>query len=103
MYNVIVTDLAQNTLRHIVMYITDNLKNKKAANDFLDEVTLTYKNLASTPFMYEACKDARLKKLGYRRVVIKNYILVYRIAEENEDVYILRLFYGGSNYENILI
>ena len=96
MYNVIVTDLAQNTLRHIVMYITDNLKNKKAANDFLDEVTLTYKNLASTP-------DARLKKLGYRRVVIKNYILVYRIAEENEDVYILRFFYGGSNYENILI
>ncbi len=103
MYKVIVIDPAKNTLMDIVMYITDNLANKKAAKDFLDEVNSSYNNLASTPFMYSACPDERLKRQGYRRVVIKNYIMVYRVLERKKEVQISAFFYGGSNYENILI
>ena len=102
MYNIITTDLAKDTLRNIVIYISANLANKQAASDFLDEVNLSYNNLASTPFMYSMCKNLRLKKLGYHRVIIKNYIMVYRISEETETVFILGLFYGGSLYEKIL-
>lgn len=29
------------------------------------------------PFMYELCRDERLKRLGYRKVVIKNYIMAW--------------------------
>ena len=102
MYNIITTDLAKDTLRNIVIYISANLANKQAASDFLDEVNFRYNNLASTPFMYSLCKNLRLKRLGYRRVIIKNDIMVYPISEETETVFSLGLFYGGSLYEKIL-
>ena len=64
MYNILTTDLAKDTLRNIVIYISANLTNKQAASDFLDEVNFRYNNLASTPFMYSLCKNLRLKRLG---------------------------------------
>jgi hypothetical protein len=32
--------------------------------------------------MYSFCNDARLKKEGYRKIIIKNYLILYRIDDE---------------------
>lgn len=52
--------------------------------------------------MYEYCNDVRLKQWGYRKAIIKNYILVYRVDDKNKIVYILRIFYGRQNYIDYL-
>ena len=36
-----------------------------------------------------------LKEKGYRKVIIKNYILIYRIDEKTNTVYILHFVYGN--------
>ena len=43
-----------------------------------------------------------MKEQGYRRAVIKRYVMLYRVAEEEQTVYVLRFFYGARDYEKLL-
>ncbi|WP_430016628.1 type II toxin-antitoxin system RelE/ParE family toxin [Paenibacillus naphthalenovorans] len=52
--------------------------------------------------MYPKCQDNRLEKEGYRKAVIKNYILVYKVDEGAEKVVILRFFYGAQDYNKLI-
>lgn len=101
-YKVLETVAATKDLENIIGYITGNLYNFTAAKDFADEVEQCYKKLSVIPFMYELCRDERLKRLGYRKVVIKNYIMVYRIDNDRRLVYVMRFFYGKQNYADLL-
>ena len=73
-----------------------------AAADFADAVYNCYDNLEMNPFMYEQCRDAKLKKEGYRRAVIKNYVLVFKVDEEAKTVIVHRFFYGRQDYVNLI-
>ena len=52
--------------------------------------------------MYEKCKDKRLEKEGYRRAVIKSYVLVYKIDEAFKKVTVIRFFYGAQDYIKLI-
>ena len=54
------------------------------------------------PLMYESCRDPHLKELGYRRAVMQNYIMVYKVDSKTETVYIMRLFHGRQDYEKLI-
>ena len=81
MYTLIVSELAHEDLDDIVSYIAIQLANPTVAGDFLDEVVKCYSYLKSNPMMYAKCQDKRLEKEGYRKALIKNYALVYKINE----------------------
>lgn len=45
----------------------------------------------------------KLKKIDelkrrYRRIVIKNFVILYTIDEDNSVVYVSNMYYGGRNY-----
>ncbi len=101
-FNVEITSLANQDLEDILDYIGRELDNPSAASSFLSEVDTCYANLEKMPFMYNFCQNARLMALGYRKVVIKNYIMIYRVEETTHTVYILRFFYGRRDYEKLI-
>ncbi|NLJ71232.1 MAG: type II toxin-antitoxin system RelE/ParE family toxin [Clostridiaceae bacterium] len=101
-YNISVTNLAMHDLANITRYISEELCNPTAATSLLDTIDDCYKNLETMPMMFERCNNSRLRDMGYRRAVIKNYIMVYRIAESERTVYILRFFYGAQEYEKLI-
>lgn len=101
-YKIDITPLADQDLDEIVSYISGTLENPIAAASFLDEVESCYGNLEKMPFMFEECRDPQLKALGYRRAVIKNYVMVYRVDETGKTVYVLRFFYGAREYEKLI-
>jgi len=101
-YNLLVTELAHQDLDNIVSYIAVQLANPKAAEDFLDEVTTCYGFLKNNPMMYERCQDRRLGKEGYRKAVIKNYVLVYKINEASQTISIMRFFYCTQDYMKLI-
>ena len=101
-YKISVTDLAVQDLDTIVEYISGELDNPTAASAFLDAVDACYEDLMSMPLMFERCRNPRLRDLGYRRDVIKHYVMVYRVAESEHTVYILRFFYGSRDYEKLI-
>ena len=102
MYKLVVTELAHQDLDSIISYIAIQLMNPTAASDFLYEVDKCYGYLKSNPVMYSKCNDSRLEKEGYRKAVIKNYILVYKVDESNKTVIVLRFFYGAREYTKLL-
>lgn len=102
MYKLFVTELAHQDLSHIISYIAVKLSNPKAAGDFLDEVTKCYSFLKSNPLMYARCTDERLWKEGYRKAVIKNYVLVYKVDEASQIVNIMRFFYSEQDYTKLI-
>jgi len=52
--------------------------------------------------MYERCHDVYLEKEGYRKAVIKNYMLVYKVDEAAKTVIIHRFFYGAQDYVKLI-
>ena len=102
MYRLIITELAQQDLDDIVYYITYNLANPAAAGSFLDEVEKCYGHLKRNPLIYAKSNDKRLEKEGYRKALIKNYILIFKINEEQKTVIVYRFFYGPRDYIKLL-
>jgi hypothetical protein len=48
--------------------------------------------------MYAKCQDKQLEEEGYRKALIKNYVLVHKINETSKTVSILRFFYSAQDY-----
>ena len=101
-YDVIVSESAIKDLDEILKYMIEVLCNRKAAIDFIDEVERKYFEISKHPYMYELSRDERLKKKGYRRIVINNYIILYLINDKSKEVIVSRIFYSGQNYKDYL-
>ena len=102
MYKVMITDAADGDLDEIIGYIAAVLANPQAAASLANKIAACYEDLSRTPYMYGQCQNLRLQSLGYRRVSIQNYIMVYRVDEGRKTVYVLRFFYGPSDYERLI-
>jgi len=101
-YRIIRTDHFQQDLDSAVGYIVLSLENRAAAKSLLDAVEECYETLESMPLMYEACHDPFLREKGYRRAIIKNYIMVYEVDEQDKTVTVLRFFHGKRDYEKMI-
>ena len=101
-YDLFVTEAAHEDFEEALGYIAGDLANPSAAANLLDQVQNVYEQLTDFPMLYERCHDLRLRNLGYRKVVIGNFVLVYHPLETEQRVYILRFFYGGRDYEKLI-
>ena len=102
MYKLVITELAQNDLDSIVKYIAQQLSNPTAAGDFLDEVEKCYSYLKSNPLIYAKSTDWRLEQEGFRKALIKNYLLFFKVNEDSKTVTVNRFLYGARDYLNLL-
>jgi len=101
-YKLIVSTKSRKDINKITEYIINELKNPQAADRFLDDVAEKYEHIMENPHIYASCDNSNLKQLGYRKIVIKNYLILYRIDEENQIVYVVSIVYGRSNYPEML-
>ena len=101
-YKIVVTQAAHRDLDEAVEYISSTLKNPDAAARLLDRTEACYEQLRQFPFLFEACREPRLREIGYRRAVIDSYILIYHPVKREHTVYIMRFFYGGREYEKLI-
>jgi toxin ParE1/3/4 len=101
-YNLVISKEAHKDIDDIVHYIAVELANPTAAASFLDDIEKSYIDVVNNPRMYSRCQDARLSREGYRKIVIKNYLVLYRIDNEEKKVFIVRIIYGGRNYPEFI-
>ncbi len=50
------------------------------------------------PKLYKVIKKDKNLNLEYRCIIIKNYLILYTISENNKTIYIAHIYYGKSNY-----
>ena len=75
------TDLAIKDINDAINYIEEKLANKKAAKDLFSLLEKTIEDICAFPKAYPNCKYYFIKDDSIRHVLIKNYVLVFKINE----------------------
>ncbi len=101
-YEVVLTERAKIELSEIYDYISKSLMAEKVANNFINKLKNNILMLEDMPEICSKLEQYIDKEYQYRKLVINNYVAIYRVDKENKKVYIVRIVYGGRNYLNEL-
>ena len=102
MYKVIVAEPAEDDLKKAVLYIANELRNKTAAENLIDEAQRVFSSLSDMPERYPAVSDSILATQGIRMVQINNYLAFYVVREETKTVSIIRFLSARRDWMSIL-
>ncbi len=102
MYKVVISPSANADLFNALRYIAYELENPQAATSLADGVESCYADLGEFPLAHELCRDLALARMGYRRYAVGNYIVIFRVVEELQEVRVLHVFHSLQNYHEIL-
>lgn len=101
-YKVYISEPAENDLRDIVRYISAQLSAPITALKMMDIIEEAISELSFKPQKCPFVVDERLARLGYHKLVVKNYIVFFTIDEELKVVDIERILYARRNWRHIL-
>ena len=99
-YEVILTERAREDLNEVYDYIANSLMAENTAINLYKKILNDILRLEEYPEAYSIIERYKDNKYQYRKLIIKNYVAVYRIDKLNRKVYIVRIVYGGRNYIN---
>lgn len=96
-YQVKITKNAEQELIEIYEYISGILKSEIAANNFVKQIEEKINRLYVFPY---SCMEVKTKPRNtiYRKLYVKNYLLLYKVLEENQRVDIIHIYYGRRDY-----
>ena len=97
MYKLIFAPEFVKDINEAFEYISRSLDSPDAAKELMQEIDDSIMRLKDMPYMYPECGQP-LKTLGYRKLVVKNYVIIYEIGKQEKCVYLLRMFYGRRDY-----
>ena len=97
-YKIRYLPIAQQDLINIFDYIKED--NPSAAKKFIDKIDKSISKLGTFPKLGVVPKDDRLEMLGYRMLVIANYLVFYIIKVN--IVEIRRIIHGSRRFSFLL-
>ena len=99
MYKVGILRTAWDDLERIAdMHLS--LVGPKSAKKITDGILDSIDTLKISPYGYPTVPDKDLAELGYRMVIYKKYLAIYRIIDD--VVYVYHIADGRSNYPQIV-
>jgi plasmid stabilization system protein ParE len=101
-YNIEISEPAENDLRDIILYISSQLLSPMTATNMMDIIEEGLIGLADLPQKCPAVRDDRLAAMGYRKLLIKNYVAFFTIDEQSKVVNIERILYARRDWLRIL-
>ena len=102
MYRVVISPSANADLFNALKYIAYELENQQAAAKLADGIEKCYTDLEDFPAAHELCRDPVLRRLGYRRYPIDNYIVIFRVVERAKEVRVVHFFHMTQDYLSAL-
>lgn len=97
-YAVRLLRVAENDLAEIVAYIA--AEQPTAAVGQLTKIEKTLGLLKKNPYLGKLPNDERLLKLGYRCLIIDDYLAFYTL--EGQTVFVHRIIHGARDYLALL-
>ena len=99
-YNIEYSKEAKQDLIEIKQYIKYNLQEPETAQKLIDKIRNEINNLKNNPKIFSIIDDDLLKKLEIRKLIVDNYIIFYRI--KNNNIEVVRIMYGRRNWITLL-
>jgi addiction module RelE/StbE family toxin len=91
---------AKQDLIGIKQYIKYNLQEPETAEKLISKIRNEINNLKLNPEIFTIIDDDFIKKLELRKLIVDNYIVFYKI--KNNNIEIVRIMYGKRNWINLL-
>jgi addiction module RelE/StbE family toxin len=101
-YRVDVSEPAENDLRDIVRYIASQLSVPISATRMMELFEEAMLSLSDMPQRCPLVSDDRLSQMGYRKLIVKNYVVFFSIDEKNKVVDVERILYGRRDWIRFL-
>ena len=98
LYKIVITPTAYKEMNKIYDYITDNLYAENAAKRLMRKVEEEVEKLKTMPKIHTKIEKVDGLKRTYRRIIVRNYVLLYTIDEKNKTVFVSHMYYGRKNY-----
>ena len=99
-YNIEYSKESKQDLIGIKQYIKYNLQEPEIAEKLISKIRKEINSLKDNPEVYAIIDDDIIKKLEIRKLIVDNYIVFYRIKDNN--IQIVRVMYGRRNWINLL-
>jgi len=89
---------AEDDFNEIITYIEE--ENRAAAEMIATRIEKNLARLSFYPYLGKIQKDEEVSRLGYRFLVVENYLIFYTIEEHT--ILIHRIIHRAGNYLNLL-
>jgi len=97
-YQIRLLRIAEEDFTEIISFIADD--NPTAAEEMAIKIEKNIELLAENPMLGRIPRDEDIKNLGYRYIIIQNYIVFYTVEEKT--ILIHRILHGARNYKSLL-
>jgi toxin ParE1/3/4 len=97
-YQVRFLSIAEEDFSEIVSLIAAD--NPSAANKIADTIEKNLNLLSENPKLGRIPRDEEIKNLGYRYLVVQNYLIFYTVEEK--IIFVHRILHGARNYKALL-
>ncbi len=97
-YKIVYLPVAERDLSEIFEYISRD--NPSAALSLLNKIDEDISRLADFPQLGKTPQDNRLQKIGYKMLVINNYLVFYVVKQKTVEI--RRILHGKRKYEFLL-
>ena len=98
-YKIKFTLEAEKDIENICHYVSENLNTPTAAMNIIEEIESKVMNLTHMPFSCSVVEDEFLRVRGYRKLIVRNFLVLYIVFEDESLINIMRVVYGSSNYK----
>jgi len=97
-YQIRLLKIAEDDFTEIISYIA--AENPNAADALASKIEKNLDILSQNPNLGRIPRDEEIRNMGYRYIIVKNYIIFYTI--ESKTIYIHRMLHGARNYKSLL-
>ncbi|MFZ3130231.1 MAG: type II toxin-antitoxin system RelE/ParE family toxin [Desulfosporosinus sp.] len=97
-YKITILQIAREDIGEIFFYIAAD--STKSALETTDKITDKIDMLAELPLIGKIVPDNELAKQEYRMLIINNYIVFYKVIDDEVVVY--RVLHGMRDYPDLL-
>ncbi len=97
-YKVKITDECIEEIEQIYDYIANDLNADKSAVKVVKEFKTKILTLSETPKLYPKINKRNRAKKTYRRLIVKNFIVLYTVDDNQKLVFISHIFFNRKNY-----
>ena len=98
MYTYRLMPSAIRDLQDIADYIADDLRAPQSAVGLLNEIEAAVEKACAFPLSLSAIQDEMLRRKGYRKIIVKNYIVFVLHDQKNEVLNVMRVMYYARDY-----
>lgn len=100
-YNVIRTDIADEGIRKIILYIAQNF-GSDIALEKLEKIEKRILELGNDPYMGMSPRYIVLKRQGYKILILDKNLVFYKIDEQKKNVIVYAVVDQRQDYLNII-